>query len=52
MLGIKARGNKAGALKLKEELIDKAGEWKRLRGVIEKRWLRAPKASFVCSVEL
>jgi hypothetical protein len=52
VLGIKARGDKAGAIKLREEFVDKDGEWKALRGVITERWLRAPKASFVYSATL
>jgi hypothetical protein len=52
VLGIKARGDKAGAIKLQEEFVDNDGEWKTLRGVIQERWLRAPRASFVYAVEL
>jgi hypothetical protein len=51
VLGIKARGDKARALELRAELVDKDDEWKRLRGVITERWLRAPKATFVYAVE-
>lgn len=51
VLGIKARGDKPAAVKLIEAYVDKDGEWKRLRGVIEERWLRAPRASFVYSVD-
>jgi hypothetical protein len=52
VLGIKSRGDKAGAVKMREELVDRDGEWKRLRGVIEERWRRAPRASFVYAPEL
>ena len=50
VLGIKAKGDKKEALKMRGELVDAEGEWKRLRGVIAERWLRLPKASFVYSV--
>jgi hypothetical protein len=52
VLGIKARGDKTGAIKLREEFVDKDGECKALRGVITERWLRAPRASFVYSATL
>jgi hypothetical protein len=52
VLGIKGRGDKPGAVKMREALVDKDGEWKKLRGVIAERWLRTPKASFVYAVEL
>lgn len=51
VLGIKARGDKAGAAALREAFVDREGEWKRLRGVVAERWLRAPKGSFVYAVE-
>ncbi|APR86934.1 Nudix hydrolase 3 [Minicystis rosea] len=51
VLAIKAKGDKAAALKLRGEMADADGEWKRLRGVITERWLRAPKASFVYAIE-
>jgi hypothetical protein len=51
VLGIKGKGDKAGAEKLKKEFVDDDGPWKTLRGVIQERWLRAPKASFVYSVD-
>lgn len=50
VLHVKARGDKAAAKKLVADLVDKDDEWKRLRGVIQERWLRAPSASFVYSV--
>jgi hypothetical protein len=52
VLGIKGRGDKAAAAALRQVYVDKDGEWKRLRGVIAERWLRAPRASFVYSIEL
>jgi hypothetical protein len=52
VLGIKSRGDKAAAVAMREEHVDRDGEWKRLRGVIEERWRRAPRASFVYDVEL
>jgi hypothetical protein len=52
VLGIKARGDKAAALRLKDEFVDQDNEWKKLRAVIAERWLRTPKASFVYAVDL
>ncbi len=52
VLGIKARGDKAGAEKLKADYVDAKDEWEAIRGSITERWLRAPKASFVYSVKL
>jgi len=55
VLGVMGRGDKAAAVKLKEKLVDdagdKSGEWKRLRGIITERWRRLPRASFVYSIE-
>jgi hypothetical protein len=51
VLGIKAKGDKKAALKLREELVDAPGEWHRLRGIITERWLRQPKTSFVYAIE-
>jgi hypothetical protein len=51
-VGVKARGDKKLAAALREEFIDKDGAPKQLLGVITERWLRAPKASFVYSIEL
>jgi hypothetical protein len=50
VLSIKGSGNKAGALELQKEFVDDAGPWKDARAVIQERWLRAPKASFVYAV--
>jgi hypothetical protein len=52
ILGIKGRGDKKAALKLRAEFVDDAGEWKRLREILTERWLRQPKASFVYAIEL
>ncbi len=52
VLKAKGKGDKADAEKMKAEFVDADGEWKQLREVITERWLRAPKASFVYSVEL
>lgn len=52
VVGIKARGDKKLAASVKEEFVDRDGLGKELLGVIKDRWLRAPKASFVYSVEL
>jgi len=51
VLEIKGKGNKAGALALQKEMVDDENEWKRLRGMIQERWLRQPKASFVYAVD-
>jgi hypothetical protein len=52
VVGIKARGDKKLAESLREEFVDRDGQGKELLGVIKERWLRAPKASFVYSVDL
>ena len=49
--GIKARGDVKGALQLKADFVD-AEARQPLLTTIQERWLRAPKASFVYSVEL
>ncbi len=51
VLAIKGKGDKADAIKLREEQVDKDDAWKKLRAVITERWLRTPKASFVYSVD-
>ncbi len=51
VLQIKGKGDKAGAEKLVKEYVDDDNEWKKLRAVIQERWLRAPKASFVYSID-
>lgn len=52
VLIIKARGDKPRAEKLKAEHVDAAGPGKELLEVIRERWLRAPKATFVYSIEM
>ncbi|MGE3668975.1 MAG: hypothetical protein AB7K71_04920 [Polyangiaceae bacterium] len=49
---IKAKGDVAGANKLKAAYVDKDGQVKALLELIRERWLRAPKATFVYSVDL
>jgi hypothetical protein len=51
VLGIKGKGDKAGAEALKAEFVDDTGEWSKARAVITERWLRAPKASFVYAIK-
>lgn len=52
VLGIKARGDKKAALALRTRFVDDDGTWKDLRKVIQERWLRSPKSSFVYGIEL
>lgn len=52
VVGIKARGDKDEATKLRTEHCDAEGEWKKVRGIISERWLRNPKTSFVYSIAL
>ena len=49
--GIKARGDLAGAKQLKASYVDVDGDKKKLLDTIRERWLRAPKATFVYSIE-
>ncbi|AUX23097.1 hypothetical protein SOCEGT47_036160 [Sorangium cellulosum] len=51
VLGIKARGDKAGLLRLREAYVDGDGAWKTLRGVIEERMQRMPFGSVVYAIE-
>ncbi|WP_437961018.1 hypothetical protein WME76_16225 [Sorangium sp. So ce119] len=51
VLGIKARGDKAGALRLRETYVEKDGAWKGLRGVIEERMQRMPLGSVIYAIE-
>jgi hypothetical protein len=51
VFGIKARGDREGAEKLKGQWVDADGPWKQRRELITERWLRAPKASFVYAIE-
>jgi len=49
--GIKSRGDRALAEQTRDRWTTPGTEWAGLRGVIEERWLRAPKASFVYAIE-
>jgi hypothetical protein len=48
--GVKSRGDRALAEKTRDEWVTDGTPWAALRGTIQERWLRAPKASFVYSV--
>lgn len=52
VLGIKAKGDKVGAEKLKADFVDAKDDWEKVKGNITERWLRAPKATFVYSVKI
>lgn len=52
VLQIKAKGDKKGAEKLKAEFVDAKDEFAKVKDVIAERWLRAPRASFVYSIEM
>jgi len=52
VFGIKARGDKTEALKMRAAYVDREGEWKALRAVIQERALRNPKGTLVYSVTL
>ena len=49
--GIKSRGDRVLAEKTRDEWVTDGTAWAGLRGVIQERWLRAPKASFVYSIQ-
>lgn len=51
VLGIKGKGDKAGAETLKKDFVDDTAEWSKARATIAERWLRAPKASFVYAIK-
>jgi hypothetical protein len=51
VLGIKAKGDRAAAEKLKKRWVDADDEWKKRRELIAERWLRAPRATFVYAIE-
>jgi hypothetical protein len=51
VLAIKARGDKKAATALRTRFVDDDGQWKDLRKVIQERWLRSPKSSFVYGIE-
>jgi hypothetical protein len=51
VFGIKSRGDRALAEKTRDEWVTDGNAWAGLRSTIQERWLRAPKASFVYSVQ-
>ena len=51
VLGIKARADKAAAEQLKHKYADSEDAFAAVRSVVTQRWLRAPKVSFVYSIE-
>ena len=51
VLGAKARGDRALAEKTRDRWIGDGTAWAERRNVIQQRWLRAPKASFVYSID-
>lgn len=52
VLEIKASGDKKRAEDLKAQFVDAKDDFANVKGTIAERWLRAPKASFVYSVNL
>lgn len=50
VLQIKAAGDKARAEQLKADFVDAKDDFAQVKAVIQERWLRAPKASFVYSI--
>jgi hypothetical protein len=52
VLRIKGAGDKIDAEALKKEFVDDDSDWKKLHKVIQERWLRQEKASFVYSIRL
>jgi hypothetical protein len=52
VLKIKASGDKAGAEKLKAEFVDANDDFARVKSTITERYLRAPRATFVYSVQM
>lgn len=51
VFGIKSRGDRALAEKTRDKWVTDGTAWAGLRGVVQERWLRAPKASFVYSIQ-
>jgi hypothetical protein len=49
--GVKSRGDRALAEKTRDEFVASGTKWAELRGVIEQRWQRAPRASFVYAIQ-
>jgi hypothetical protein len=37
---------------MKADFVDAKDDWSKMRDLIQERWLRAPKATFVYSVKL
>jgi hypothetical protein len=50
VLGVKARGDRALAEKTRDQWVSDGTAWAERRKLIQQRWLRAPKASFVYSI--
>jgi hypothetical protein len=50
VLGVKARGDRSLAEKTRDAWVSDGTPWAERRKVIQERWLRAPKASFVYSI--
>ncbi|HEX6276378.1 MAG TPA: hypothetical protein VFZ53_25230, partial [Polyangiaceae bacterium] len=50
VLGIKGRGDKAGAEKLVADYVDANDAWSELRKTITERWLRSPRGTLVYSI--
>ncbi len=50
--GLKARGDRDGAVALRKVMVEDAGNWSDLRKIIAERWLRAPKSSYVYAIDL
>ena len=51
VFGVKSRGDRALAEKIRDEWVTEGTAWAGLRGVIQERWLRTPKASFVYAIQ-
>jgi hypothetical protein len=51
VFGIKSRGDRMLAEKTRDDWVTEGTAWAGLRGVIQERWLRAPKASFVYAIQ-
>ncbi len=51
VLAIKARGDKKAAIALRKKFVDDDGAWKDERKIIQDRWLRSPKSSFVYGID-
>ena len=51
VLKAKGKGDRKDAEAMKAAFVDADDDWKKLREVISERWLRAPKATFVYTVE-